>query len=197
MWAVLFLKSCIEIRLQLNINSIDIIPKITFRTPEWSFQLRKKPLATSFEDMKSPRTFKCHLPVQLRPGEVWTKKPKLLHISRDPKDVAVSDYHLMKNFSPVPLKIEDFLEDFLSDALMYTPYREYIWNYLNLPGYENILYLTYEAMSADLEGTIQKVADFLGKELTKENMDKIKEYLKFDNMKGMYTIKYQQILVTF
>lgn len=143
-------------------------------------------MAKSFQDMKSPRTMKCHLPVQLLPDEIWTKKPKLLHISRDPKDVAVSDYHLMKNFSSVPIKIEDFLEDFLDDAVMYSPYREYVWNYLNLPGYENILYLTYEKMSADLEGTIQMVADFLGKELTKENMEKIKEYLKFDNMKGEF-----------
>ena len=157
---------------------------MAFSNPDWSFKLREKPLAQSFEDMKSPRTMKCHLPVQLLPDEVWIKKPKLIHIRRDPKDVATSHYHLANAFSPNPMKLEDYLEDFLSDGILYTPYRENVWNYLNLPDYENILYLTYEEMSVDLEGTIVKVAEFLGKTVSSENAEKIKDYLKFENMKS-------------
>jgi len=124
--------------------------------------------------------------VQLLPDEVWTKKPKLIHISRDPKDVAISFFHLSNAFSPNPSTLEDYLEDFLSDAVSFTPYREYVWNYLNLPDYENILYLTYEEMSADLDGTIQKVGEFLGKNVSDENAEKIKDYLKFENMKSKF-----------
>jgi len=136
--------------------------------------------------MTSPRTLKSHLPVQLLPDEVWSKKPKLIHISRDPKDVAISFFHLSNAFSINPSTLEDYLEDFLSDAVIYTPYREYVLNYLNLPDYENILYLTYEEMSADLDATIQKVGDFLGKTVSVENAEKIKEYLKFENMKSKF-----------
>jgi hypothetical protein len=80
--------------------------------------------------------------------------------------------------------LKDYLDDFLDDAVMYSPYREYVQNYLNLPDYENILHLTYEEMVGDLEGTIQKVANFLGKKVSDENLERIKEYLKFENMKG-------------
>ena len=166
------------------ISYTKIITIITCRAPEFSFEFREKPLVNSFEEMTSPRTIKCHLPVQLLPDEVWTKKPKLVHISRDPKDAAISLYYLQNDFSPVSFKLEDFLEDFLSDGIMYAPYREYVWNYLNLPDYENILYLTDEEMSADLDGTIQKVGKFLGKIVSNENAEKIKDYLKFENMKS-------------
>lgn len=44
----------------------------------------------TFDDLDCPRTLKTHLPVQLLPDEVWTKTPKVIHMSRDVKDVAVS-----------------------------------------------------------------------------------------------------------
>ena len=94
-----------------------LIPRI----PEFSLKYREKTLATSLEEMPSPRLMKSHLPVQLLPEEIWTKKPKLLFINRDPKDVAISHYHLLNSFSPTSFGLEDYLEDFLSDAVMYSP----------------------------------------------------------------------------
>ena len=141
-------------------------------------------MVTSFEEMSSPRTIKSHLPVQFLPDEIWTKKPKLLFIHRDPKDTVISFYHLLSYFSPVPIKLEDFLDDFLSDNVLYCPYRENLWNYLNLPDYENILHLTYEDMTADIDGAIQKVAKFLGKTMSDQNSAKINDYLDFENMKS-------------
>ena len=141
-------------------------------------------MVTSFEEMSSPRTIKSHLPVQFLPDEIWTKKPKLFHISRDPKDAVISLYYLINDFSPVPMKLEDFLEDFLSDNIIYCPYRENLMNLLNLPDYKNILYLTYEDMSTDLDVSIQKVAKFLGKTMSDQNSAKINDYLDFENMKS-------------
>ena len=141
-------------------------------------------MVTSFEEMSSPRTIKSHLPVQFLPDEIWTKKPKLIHISRDPKDAVISLYYLINDFSPVPMKLEDFLEDFLSDNIIYCPYRENLLNLLNLPDYKNILYLTYEDMSADLDGAIQKVGKFLEKTVSDENVVKIKDYLNFEKMRS-------------
>lgn len=134
--------------------------------------------------MKSPRSIKCHLPVQLLPDEFWTKKPKSFYISRDPKDVVVSQYHLSNAFSSDTVKLEDFLDYFMADKIVHGPYRENMWNYVNLPDNENICYLTYEEMSSDLDGAIKKIADFLGKTVSVENADRIKDYLKFENMKS-------------
>ncbi|KAL7020041.1 hypothetical protein ACKWTF_011357 [Chironomus riparius] len=160
---------------------------VSFEIPEWSFEWRDKFLAKSFEEMKSPRSIKCHLPVQLLPDEFWTKKPKSFYISRDPKDVAVSQYHFANSFSTNSGKLEDFLDDFMADKIVHDPYRENMWNYMNLPNNENICYFTYEEMSDDLGGAIKKVADFLGKTVSDENAEKIKDYLKFENMKTRRT----------
>ena len=68
-----------------------------------------------------------------------------------------------------------------------------MWNYIHLPDNENICYLTYEEMSADLDKTITKVADFLGKTVSVENSEKIKDYLKFENMKSKFNFLIYEI----
>ncbi|CAG9808647.1 unnamed protein product [Chironomus riparius] len=169
---------------QMEFDSKARIP--TLETPEWSFKLREKPFANSMQELLNPRVIKSHLPVQLLPDQIWTVKPKIIFNSRDPKDNVISFYHLLNTYSSVPLYLEEFLDKFISDDLVYTPYREYISNYLNLSQFENILCLTYEDTSADLDGTIQKVAHFLGKTVSTENVKLIKNYLKFENMKEKF-----------
>jgi hypothetical protein len=47
-------------------------------------------VSMTVDDLERPRTLKTHLPVNLLPDEIWERKPKIIHISRDAKDVAVS-----------------------------------------------------------------------------------------------------------
>ncbi|KAG5667159.1 hypothetical protein PVAND_015156 [Polypedilum vanderplanki] len=56
--------------------------------------------ADYMDKMPRPRIFKSHLPVQFLPDQNWTVKPKIIHIHRDVKDVAISFYHLRKKFLP-------------------------------------------------------------------------------------------------
>ncbi|KAL7015953.1 hypothetical protein ACKWTF_016747 [Chironomus riparius] len=136
-----------------------------------------------FDDLQRPRTFKSHMPVQLLPDNVWTKKPKLIYISRNVKDVAVSFYHFSKDYYNYSYTIDEFLQYFLDDALESTPYREHILDYLNIPNYINILYLTYELVTMNLEFYINEVAAFLGKTISDENKVKLMEHLSFKNIK--------------
>ena len=135
--------------------------------------------------MPSPRILKTHLPVQLLPDQVWTKKPKIIYVSRDVKDVAVSNYHFWYSFD-VKRKIDlnEYFDNFLNDKVFYGPYRESVQNYFNIPNYENIIFITYEDMCADLDATISKVSEFLGKSIAHENRQKLKEHLSFENMKS-------------
>ena len=51
--------------------------------------------------MASPRSFKFHSPYELAPGGEPAKSPaKYIYIARNPKDVAVSNFHLMELFNP-------------------------------------------------------------------------------------------------
>lgn len=52
--------------------------------------------------------------------------------------------------------------------------------------YENILHLTYESVTSDITAAIYRVANFLGKEVSEENLKLLKEHLKFDSMKSKY-----------
>ena len=50
--------------------------------------------------MASPRSFKIHSPYELAPGGEPAKSPaKYIYIARNPKDVAVSNFHLMELYS--------------------------------------------------------------------------------------------------
>jgi sulfotransferase len=138
------------------------------------------------EKMERPRLFKTHLPVQFMPPKVYEVKPKIIHIQREVKDVAVSCYHLRRNIGHEDIpNIEQHFDQFLNDRVLVAPYREHILNWINLPDYDNILYLTYEEQVSDMSGTIRKVAGFLGKELSDGQVEELKDHLSFDKMKSM------------
>lgn len=69
------------------------------------------------ETMKNPRVIKTHLffnnlPTQLKDG---TTKAKIVYVTRNPKDSAISMYNYGKIFMGFPDNLEMFCEYFLSD----------------------------------------------------------------------------------
>jgi sulfotransferase len=138
-------------------------------------------IVDSFEKLPRPRVIKTHLPIQLLPDDYWKKNPKTIYISRDVKDVVVSNYEMCKNLRNYKNSIEEFVEDFMNDRVLSAPYREHVAGYKSL----NILNLTYEELTQKTEETIVKVADYLGKPVSDENVAKLLEHLKFDSMKSL------------
>ncbi|CRL02069.1 CLUMA_CG015599, isoform A [Clunio marinus] len=143
--------------------------------------IQKGKVVDTFATLSRPRTLKTHLPLQFLPDQVWTKKPRMIYVSRDPRDVVVSMHHFESHMTG--RQLNETLDDFLNDRYFNCPYHEFHHNFLNIPNYPNILYLTYESVTSNIDATIQKVADFLGVEISSENFVKVKEHLKFDNMK--------------
>jgi hypothetical protein len=139
--------------------------------------------STKLDEMSRPRTLKSHLPIQFLPEEIWQKKPKLIHISRDPRDVVVSWFHFTKNMWRTPAKIDEFVDEFISGRAMYCPYDEHVINFLNMEDYPHVLHLTYEWVTSNIDEAIIKVGKFLGKSISDINFTKLKEHLKFDSMK--------------
>lgn len=84
----------------------------------------------------------------------------------------------------IDIELETFLQDFLDDKVVFTPYREHILNFKSIKNYPNIMYVTYEWLLANMEEAIRKVAAFLNKNISEENLIKLKEHLKFDSMKS-------------
>lgn len=45
----------------------------------------------------SPRLLHSHLPPHLLPKQIWSVRPKVIYIYRNPKDAAISRFHMTKN----------------------------------------------------------------------------------------------------
>ncbi|CAH0389180.1 unnamed protein product [Bemisia tabaci] len=146
-------------------------------------------------EQPSPRVIKTHLPARLLPLEIWTRKPKLIYVTRDPKDVAISYYHHHRLWNGYSGSYEDFIEGFLQDKLVYSPFWEHIAGYVKLSHLPNVLINSYEDMTNDLAGVIRRTAAFLGREYTESEVARLAEHLKFPSMKKNAAVNGEDFIV--
>uniref|UniRef100_A0A8C9VE79 Sulfotransferase n=1 Tax=Scleropages formosus TaxID=113540 RepID=A0A8C9VE79_SCLFO len=68
------------------------------------------------DKMRCPRVFVTHLPYHLMPRSFFSSKAKVIYVTRNPKDVAVSSFyfHKMASFLDDPGLFDKFLNKFLS-----------------------------------------------------------------------------------
>ncbi|KAG5669593.1 hypothetical protein PVAND_017480 [Polypedilum vanderplanki] len=142
----------------------------------------------NMDSMQRPRTIKTHLPVQLLPDEFWISRPKIIFLTRDIRDVAISCFNVGLKLLAYKSSMEEFLQEFLDDKLPLCPYREHTLDYMNIPDYPNRLNLTYEWVNANIDEAILKIAKFLGKEVSDENLKLLKDHVEIANMKKIDTI---------
>ncbi|XP_070555614.1 sulfotransferase 1 family member D1-like [Ptychodera flava] len=141
----------------------------------------------SFEKMESPRLFCSHVNYQSLPAQLHEKKPKVIYLARNAKDVAVSQLNQM---SKPPMNIPDdmsvFLENmFVTGAAMggMGHWGTHVLEWWNKKEEDNVLYLKYEDLKKDLKTGVQQIAKFIGKDLSAEAVDKIVHHCTIDNMK--------------
>lgn len=136
----------------------------------------------------SPRIIKSHFPPNLLPIELWTVRPKIIYITRNPKDTAISNYHMLCNdFNNFNGTIEEYFDLFLNDNTWYAPFNAHVINFWQLRHLDHFLFLTYEELSADRVKEIKKISDFLECPHSDEDFKLLSEYVSFDNMRKMNT----------
>jgi hypothetical protein len=107
----------------------------------------------NFYRLSNSFCFKTHLSVPFLPDDLWMKKPKMIYTLRNARDVAISNYHFGKHFGNASLS--SALDD-----------RKNRLNFWNVSDYSNILYLTYEPITSNIDETIRKVSDFSSVEVS-------------------------------
>lgn len=136
-------------------------------------------------NMPSPRFIKSHLPAKLLPRQIFEKSPKVIYVTRNPKDLCVSYYHFTK-YVPTMQKYEEFgdcLAEFsvgkVGGGNWFTE-NLFWWSKRNDP---NVLFVKYEDMQKDLRSIVVKACEFLKRPLSDAVIDKIVEHSSFKSMK--------------
>ncbi|XP_028332319.1 sulfotransferase family 2, cytosolic sulfotransferase 2 isoform X2 [Gouania willdenowi] len=137
------------------------------------------------EERPSPRMFTTHFHYNMMPESFFQVRPKVIYVMRNPKDVFTSAYHYygITSFLVKPGSQKEFLHKFLDGKVIFGSWFDHVKGWLNADYKENILYVSYEEMIKDLQGSVSRMAEFLNKPLDVEVMEKIAERCSFKNMK--------------
>lgn len=138
----------------------------------------------SLFDRPSPRLFVTHLYRHFL--QVTSDGPKVIVVMRNPKDTLVSYFHFyrmnstLNNFAGT---WDEFFEMYKEKHLWGGDILDFNIGWWNLRHLDNVLILKYEDMKVEPEDAIRTVGDFLGKELSKEDVEEIVEKSSFSSMK--------------
>nr|XP_022907976.1 sulfotransferase family cytosolic 1B member 1-like [Onthophagus taurus] len=140
---------------------------------------------THVDNLPSPRYIKTHLPWCLLPLQIQTgaKKPKIIHVIRNPKDVVVSFFNHAQLLHGYTGNFDEFFHLFMNDMVDYAPYFQNVLSYWNRRHLDNLLFLKYEDLLKDLRAAINTVAKFLGKTVPENEVPKLLKHLSFEEMK--------------
>lgn len=141
-----------------------------------------------------PRLIKTHLQAHFFRKHIEQTKVKVVMMMRNPKDTLVSFYHFYKvnkAFGCYQGSWDDFFELIRHKQLIYGDWFDYTLGWWAMRHHPNVLILKYEDMKVDPAGNIAKLGQFMGKNLSPEEVSKIVEATSFDSMKANPSVSYQ------
>lgn len=185
MWVTQIVKQIAKPSMPVGIEEKDIIGgTVAF----WEFNTPDK-----LEALPSPRYMYTHLPYTMLPHNS-EQNLKYIVVARNPRDVAVSYFNFMRvvNHFEWDGHWDEFFDYFMQGNVPFGSYFDRVlewWEHRNEP---NVLFLKYEDLKKDTEGQIQRIAQFLGYNLSAEEINNIREKTTFSAMKSDPTTNMDQ-----
>ncbi|XP_069107467.1 sulfotransferase 4A1-like [Argopecten irradians] len=138
------------------------------------------------EEMPSPRTFGSHLRCRFLPEQMKNGKGKVITITRNPKDIVVSLYHMLKNMGDIGYQgtFEGFLKRFNSEESFVGGGTWFAWM-KDLEDWksQNLLSLSYHDFKQNTYANVVKLAKFLEVDHDEKFLRSISENIHFDKLK--------------
>lgn len=165
---------------QLTTDGSMDIPHIDAASPH----LEERMVMTGREISELPgplRIVKSHLPYDTIP-----KGPgRYIYCTRNGLDVAVSYFHHHRKFMLGEFwqPMDQFFGKFMKGEVPFGSWFEHVTGWLRNEDGLNLLVLSYEEMSADLEGAVRRIADFCGIAIDPAEMPRILERSSFAFMR--------------
>ena len=137
------------------------------------------------EDMSSPRLIKTHLRKYffVQPLE---QKNKIAVVLRNVKDVIVSYYYhyqFQKTCGFAGRDFNEFFELFREKHLVYGDWYDWVLDWWTEKDNPNVCFVFYEDMTENIRKETRKVATFLGKNMTDDQIQFVVDRAGFDAMK--------------
>ncbi|XP_072471973.1 sulfotransferase 2A1-like [Notamacropus eugenii] len=133
-----------------------------------------------------PRLLTSHLPICLFPKSYFSSKAKIIYVARNPRDVLISAYYFgnqISQFQPC-LDFEHFFESFVQGNVVFGSWFDHVRGWLSMKNSEKFLLLTYEELHQDLKTSVDKICQFLGMELSEEEISSVIQNASFQAMKN-------------
>nr|XP_003225300.2 PREDICTED: sulfotransferase 1C2 [Anolis carolinensis]XP_016851665.1 PREDICTED: sulfotransferase 1C2 [Anolis carolinensis]XP_016851666.1 PREDICTED: sulfotransferase 1C2 [Anolis carolinensis] len=145
--------------------------------------------------MPSPRTLKTHFPVEHLPPSFWDQKCKIIYVARNAKDNMVSYFHFhnMTSIIPDSGSWDEFMENFIAGKVCWGSWFDHVQGWWKAKDRHPILYLFYEDIKEDPAREIQKIAQFLGIDLSASVLNRIVQHTQFENMKTNPLVNYSTL----
>jgi len=135
-------------------------------------------------DRPSPRLYFTHLGYDALPKSVLAHA-KIIYITRNVKDAILARYDFLKANTSVGFNgtLDDLAKAYMDNKCAFSPFFDHVAGYWkNLEKHDNILFITLEQVIKDFSSVIRRIAVFLGKDLTDEQVANVAHHCHFDNM---------------
>ncbi|XP_006901904.1 PREDICTED: bile salt sulfotransferase-like [Elephantulus edwardii] len=128
--------------------------------------------------------YTSHLPIQLFPKSFFNSKAKVIYLIRNPRDVLTSGFHFFKavQYIKSPETFDQYFECFLQGNVIYGSWFDHIRDWLQMQGKENFLVIFYEELKQNTASTVEKISQFLGKQLGPEELNSVLKNMSFEVM---------------
>ena len=153
------------------------------------------PYDVDFSTIERPRAIHSHMPYNCMPcGPPKDTPGKYIYVARNPKDTAVSFFNFyFSNKIAENFDWPTFASWFLSGQVYGGSSLDHVLSWWEHRNDDNVLFLKYEDLKKDIRSAVVRIASFIGKDLTEEEVDTVIKKSTFSSMKDNPTTNYEWI----